>query len=48
VILLLAGYDKGKNPSTRHESKVIIEARSRLEDWRLQQKAANKAKRRGR
>lgn len=48
VILLLTGYDKGKNPSTRHESKVIMEARSRLEDWRLQQQAAKKAKKRGR
>jgi hypothetical protein len=46
VILLLAGYDKGKNPSSRHESKVIGDAGARLTDWRRQQQVAKKAKKR--
>lgn len=46
VILLLAGYDKGKNPSSRHESKVIKEAGKRLKSWRQQQQALRKAAKR--
>jgi phage-related protein len=34
IVLLLAGYDKGERPSTRHQQAQIALARARLRDWR--------------
>ncbi|WP_320669572.1 hypothetical protein [Patulibacter defluvii] len=34
LILLLGGYDKGADPSTRRQQREIAEARSRLIDFR--------------
>jgi hypothetical protein len=33
VVLLLAGYDKGEQPSARWQSAEIALARKRLKDW---------------
>jgi hypothetical protein len=33
LILLLAGYDKGENPSPRRQNAEIALARTRLRDW---------------
>ena len=33
VILLLGGYDKGRDPSPRRQGREIALARSRLTDW---------------
>ena len=35
-ILVLHGYDKGKNPSSRRQQREIETARSRLASWRAQ------------
>lgn len=37
VILLLHGYDKGSDDSSRRQNKEIEEARKRLRAWRLAQ-----------
>ena len=34
LILLLGGYDKGRDPSPRRQEREIALARSRLTDWR--------------
>jgi hypothetical protein len=34
IVLLLGGYDKGADPSTRRQSDEIAIARHRLADWR--------------
>lgn len=33
LVLLLGGYDKGTNPSKRHQQREIAEARRRLADY---------------
>jgi phage-related protein len=35
VILLLGGYDKGRDPSSRRQEREIALARSRLTDWNV-------------
>jgi putative component of toxin-antitoxin plasmid stabilization module len=39
LILLLAGYDKGEDPSPRRQSSEIAIARARLRDWQRRQPA---------
>lgn len=48
IILLLGGYDKGEDPSKRRQTKEIERAKKRLRSFKLQQKRANAARRRGR
>lgn len=38
VILLVSGYDKGKDPSGPHQAKEIKKARKALTAWKEQQK----------
>jgi hypothetical protein len=40
VVLLLAGYDKGKEPSAKRQNTEIKRAKQRLTRWQAQQKAA--------
>jgi hypothetical protein len=47
VILLLAGYDKGKEPSARRQNAEIKRANARLTRWKAQQKASTKPPSRG-
>jgi hypothetical protein len=48
VILLLGGYDKGKDPSSRRQSREIETARRNLRSFRLrQQRRSAGEKRRG-
>jgi hypothetical protein len=37
VVLLLGGYDKGEDPSSRRQNREIAMARDRLADWRRRQ-----------
>jgi hypothetical protein len=47
IVLLLGGYDKGVDPSTRRQSREIETARKRLRSFRLRlQRARAAAKRR--
>jgi putative component of toxin-antitoxin plasmid stabilization module len=47
ILLLLGGYDKGVDPSTRRQSREIESARGRLRSFRLrQQRERSAAKRR--
>ena len=39
VILLVAGYDKGKDPSDRRQQREIAQARKYLTDWRRRQRS---------
>jgi putative component of toxin-antitoxin plasmid stabilization module len=43
VILLLGGYDKGKDPSESRQQREITTARRRLADFQTQQRAAKRA-----
>jgi hypothetical protein len=45
IVLLLHGYDKGRNPSGDNQNRQIEVARDRLKKWLSDQKAANKAQR---
>ncbi|MGH2803254.1 MAG: hypothetical protein ACRDL4_09460 [Thermoleophilaceae bacterium] len=48
LVLLLAGYDKGKNPNARRQNQEIKLAEKRLKQWRARRAAAaKKAKRAG-
>lgn len=50
IILLLGGYDKGRDPSERRQQREIKAARRRLDDFRARQRAtrpSNKRTRRG-
>lgn len=38
VVLLLGGYDKGEDTSTKRQAKEIEEARARLRRWKARQK----------
>lgn len=38
IVLLLGGYDKGRDPSAKRQSREIKRARQALEVWRRQQK----------
>jgi len=38
IVLLLGGYDKGRDPSDRRQRREIAQARKRLADWRRRQK----------
>ncbi len=42
VVLLLAGYDKGKEPSTKRQNIEIKRAKRRLTRWRAQQQVSAK------
>jgi len=42
VVLLLAGYDKGKEPSAKRQNAEIKRARQRLTRWKAQQRASAK------
>lgn len=39
VVLLLGGYDKGKDPSGRRQQREIAAARRVLAEWKRQQRA---------
>lgn len=45
VILLLDGYDKGKDPSQKRQQKEIANARKLLAAWKLEQAKAKKQRR---
>lgn len=45
VILLLHGYDKGRDDSPRRQNREIQEAQKRLRAWRAAQARAAKRKR---
>ena len=47
VILLLAGYDKGKEPSARRQNAEIKRAKARLTRWKAQQETITKPPGRG-
>ena len=47
VILLLAGYDKGKEPSAKRQNAEIKRAKRRLTRWKAQQRAIAKQAGRG-
>jgi putative component of toxin-antitoxin plasmid stabilization module len=40
IILLLGGYDKGRDPSERRQQREIKAARGRLDDFRARRRAA--------
>jgi hypothetical protein len=42
VVLLLAGYDKGKEPSAKRQSAEIKRAKQRLTRWKAQQRTIDK------
>jgi hypothetical protein len=42
VVLLLAGYDKGKEPSAKRQNAEIKRAKQRLTRWKAQQGIAAK------
>jgi hypothetical protein len=42
VVLLLAGYDKGKEPSAKRQNAEIKRAKQRLTRWKAQQSASAK------
>jgi putative component of toxin-antitoxin plasmid stabilization module len=46
VVLLLAGYDKGDDPSARRQAREIARARKLLTAWRAEQLRRKKAARR--
>jgi hypothetical protein len=46
VILLLGGYDKGRDPSERRQQREIKVARGRLVDFRTRQRAARPSNKR--
>jgi hypothetical protein len=39
IVLLLAAYDKGKEPSAKRQNTEIARAKQRLKLWKVQQKA---------
>jgi hypothetical protein len=42
IVLLLAGYDKGKEPSSKRQNAEIKRAKQRLTRWRAQQQVSGK------
>ncbi|CAM3543920.1 hypothetical protein NODU109028_21515 [Nocardioides dubius] len=42
VILLISGYDKGRDPSARRQQKEIANARKALRAWEIERAAAKK------
>jgi hypothetical protein len=42
VVLLLAGYDKGKEPSAKRQNAEIKRAKQRLTRWKAQQRSSAK------
>ena len=40
IVLLLAGYDKGSDPSTRRQNREIAAARKALRRWTLEHRAS--------
>ena len=42
VVLLLAGYDKGKEPSAKRQNAEIKRAKQRLTRWKAQERASAK------
>ena len=47
VVLLLAGYDKGKEPSAKRQNAEIKRAKQRLTRWKAQQRTMTKQAGRG-
>jgi hypothetical protein len=45
VVLLLGGYDKGKDPSERRQQREITTARKRLDDFKARQTAERGSRR---
>jgi hypothetical protein len=45
VVLLLGGYNKGKDPSERRQQREIGAARKRLDDFKARQAAERRARR---
>jgi hypothetical protein len=43
IVLLLAAYDKGKEPSAKRQNTEISRAKQRLTLWKAQQKGASKS-----
>ena len=43
MVLLLAAYDKGKEPSAKRQNTEIARAKQRLTLWKAQQKGASKS-----
>jgi hypothetical protein len=39
AVLLLGGYDKGRDPKEKKQEREIRRARKSLEDWRRQERA---------
>jgi hypothetical protein len=39
VVLLVGGYDKGRDPNEKKQEREIARARKSLEDWRRQERA---------
>jgi hypothetical protein len=46
IVLLLGGYDKGADPSTRRQSREIASARGRLRSFQLRQQRERAAAKR--
>ena len=44
IVLLLNGYDKGRDDSRARQQREIREARKRLGDWRTRQKAGDRSR----
>lgn len=42
IVLLLAGYDKGKEPSAKRQNAEIKRAKQRLTRWKVQQRIGTK------
>lgn len=42
VVLLLAGYDKGKEPSAKRQNAEIKRAKQRLTRWKAEQRVSAK------
>lgn len=45
IVLLLAGYDKGADPSKKHENKEIQLARKRLTEFKLRRRRLQRQRR---
>jgi putative component of toxin-antitoxin plasmid stabilization module len=42
IILLLGGYDKGKDPTERRQQREIAQARKHLAEWRRRRRGSNR------
>lgn len=48
IVLLLGGYDKGKDPSTRRQDRAILIARKHLARFKIRHAVERRAGKRGR